>query len=64
MCLASVYKERHGARELILNNVQRIDIVDGQIVLTDLMERRVAVEGELASVDLVGNTVVVRESAQ
>lgn len=62
MCLASVYKENNGGKELLLSNVQRIDCRDGQVFLTDLMERRVAIEGELVSVDLVGNTAVVRES--
>ena len=64
MCLASVYKENNGENELLLSNVQRIDCRDGQVFLTDLMERRVAIEGELVSVDLVGNTAVVRESVR
>ena len=64
MCLASVYKENNGGKELLLSNVQRIDCRDGQVFLTDLMERRVAIEGELVSVDLVGNTAVVRESVR
>ncbi|MCQ2420833.1 MAG: CooT family nickel-binding protein [Clostridia bacterium] len=33
------------------------------VYLTDLMDRQVVVEGELVSVDLVGNTAIVKERA-
>ncbi len=39
---------------LVLGNVQRIDIQNGQVFLTDLIDRQVVIEGELVSVDLVG----------
>ena len=48
----------------MLGNVQRIDIKDGQVVLTDLMDRQVVIEGELVSVDLVGNVAIVRETVR
>ena len=41
---------------------ERIDIRDGQVFLTDLMERQVVIEGELVSVDLVENVAIVRET--
>lgn len=59
MCLAMVYKTEKTAENLLLSNVQRIDCKDGMVILTDLMERQVAIEGELVSVDLVGNTAIV-----
>ena len=62
MCLSSVYKEQEKPENLILANVQRIDIRDGQVFLTDLMERQVVIEGELVSVDLVENVAIVRET--
>ena len=64
MCLSSVYKEQEKPENLILANVQRIDIRDGQVFLTDLMERRVVIEGELVSVDLVENVAIVRETVR
>ena len=48
----------------MLGNVQRIDIRDGQVFLTDLMDRQVVIEGELVSVDLVGNVAIVRETVR
>ena len=59
MCLAMVYKTEQKAENLLLSNVQRIDCKDGMVYLTDLMERQVVIEGELVSVDLVGNTASV-----
>ena len=59
MCLAMVYKTEQKAENLLLSNVQRIDCKDGMVYLTDLMERQVVIEGELGSVDLVGNTAIV-----
>ena len=64
MCLSSVYKEQEKPENLILANVQRIDIRDGQVFLTDLMERQVVIEGELVSVDLIENVAIVRETVR
>ena len=44
-----------------MKNVRMIEYRDGTIVLTDLMERQVAIEGELASADLVNGVAVIRE---
>ena len=63
MCLAMVYKTEQKAENLLLSNVQRIDCKDGMVYLTDLMERQVVIEGELVSVDLVGNTAIVIQRA-
>lgn len=63
MCLANVYKNAEAKENLVLSNVQRIDCRDGLVYLTDLMDREVVIEGELLSVDLVGNVAVVKERA-
>ncbi len=63
MCLSSVYKKEIRPENLVLGNVQRIECRDGQVILTDLMERQVVIEGELISADLVGGTAVVLERA-
>lgn len=60
MCLAMVYRGEEKPENLLLSNVQRIECRAGQVVLTDLMERQLVVEGELVSVDLVGNTATIR----
>lgn len=60
MCLAMVYRGEEKPENLLLSNVQRIESRAGQVILTDLMERQLVVEGELVSVDLVGNTATIR----
>ena len=59
MCLAMVYKKEQKPENLVLSNVQRIDCQDGQIILTDIMERQAVAVGRLVSVDLVGNTALI-----
>ena len=59
MCLAMVYKKEQKPENLVLSNVQRRDRQDGQIILTDIMERQAVVVGRLVSVDLVGNTALI-----
>ena len=61
MCLSTVYKGEKAPQNVIMSNVQRIDLQDGQILLTDLMDREVVVVGKLLSVDLVGGVAVVQE---
>lgn len=60
MCLATVYTGDVTPENIVLTNVQRIDCQEGQVLLTDLMERQVVVVGQLVSVDLLGGKVVIR----
>lgn len=61
MCLSTVYKGEKSPQNILMSNVQRIDIQDDQVLLTDLMDREMVVVGKLLSVDLVGGTAIVRE---
>lgn len=64
MCLSTVYKNTMTPETVVMKNVQRIDFKDGCVILTDLMERTVAIEGELVSANLVDGFVIVKESNQ
>jgi predicted RNA-binding protein len=48
---------------VVLRNVMRIECQDGTVILTDLMDRQVAIEGQLVEANLVEGFVVVKESA-
>ena len=61
MCLSTVYKNSRSEENVVLKNVMRIDCKDGCVILTDLMERTVAIEGMLESANLVDGYVVVKE---
>ena len=62
MCLSTVYKNVRKEENVVMKNVMRIDCKDGCVILTDLMERTVAIEGTLESANLVDGYVVVKES--
>ena len=64
MCLSTVYKNTMAPETVVMKNVQRIDFKDGCVILTDLMERSVAIEGELVSANLVDGFVIVKETVR
>ncbi len=62
MCLSTVYRNEKSQDNLIMSNVQKIDLQDGQLLLTDLMDREMVVVGSLVSVDLVGGVAIIKEN--
>ena len=61
MCLSTVYKGEKAPQNIVMSNVQRIDVQDGQLLLTDLMDREMVVVGKLLTVDLVGGVAIIQE---
>ena len=46
-----------------MRNVMHIECKDGCVILTDLMDRQLAIEGQLVEANLVDGFVVVKETA-
>ena len=63
MCLSTVYKNTMTPDAVAMRNVMRIECKGGKVILTDLMERSLAIEGELVEANLVDGFVVVKETA-
>ena len=63
MCLSTVYKNEMKPETVAMRNVMHIECKDGCVILTDLMERTVAIEGQLVSANLVDGYVIVKEIA-
>ena len=61
MCLSTVYKNEKTPEAVIMKNVMQLECRDGCVILTDLMDRTVSVEGELVSANLVEGFVIVKE---
>ena len=61
MCLSTVYKNKMDPETVVMKNVMAIECRDGFVILTDLMERQMVIEGELEKADLVDGFVIVRE---
>ncbi len=62
MCLSTVYRNTLTPETIILRNVMRIECKDGMVILTDLMERQVAIEGTLEMANLVDGIAIVKEA--
>lgn len=62
MCLSTVYKNTMEPSSVVMKNVMRIDCKDGQVILTDLMDRTVSIQGQLIQANLVDGFVIVQEA--
>ena len=62
MCLSTVYKNTREESAIVMKNVMRIDCEGGQVVLTDLMDRTVTIQGTLVQANLVDGFVIVKEN--
>lgn len=63
MCLSTVYKNKKEESAVVMRNVMKLECRDGCVILTDLMDRTVAIEGELVEANLVDGFVIVQETA-
>ena len=61
MCLSTVYKNTLSPETMVMKNVLTIECKDGLVILTDLMERQVVIEGTLERANLVDGVAVVKE---
>ena len=61
MCLSTVYKNTLTPETVMMRNVMRIECKDGCVILTDLMERQMVIEGNLEMANLVDGVAVVTE---
>jgi len=62
MCLSTVYRNQPTLDSIIMRNVMTIECKDGCVILTDLMERQVAIEGTLEKANLVDGIAIIREA--
>ena len=62
MCLSTVYKNKMDPAAIAMKNVMAIECKDGCVILTDLMERQLVIEGVLEKANLVDGYVIVRET--
>ena len=62
MCLSTVYRNQPTLDSIIMRNVMTIECKDGCVILTDLMERQVAIEGTLEKANLVDGIALIKEA--
>ena len=62
MCLSTVYRNTVAPETMAMQNVMRIDVEGDMVILTDLLERQVAIHGSLIMANLVEGVAVVKEA--
>ncbi len=60
MCLSTVYTNVKEEANVVMKNVMSIECKDGCVILTDLMDRQLTVEGTLQQANLVDGFVIVK----
>ena len=60
MCLSTVYKNQKTENAVAMKNVMHIECREGKVILTDLMDRTLELEGVLESANLVDGFVIVK----
>lgn len=62
MCLSTVYKNELKKENVAMQNVVKIECDGDMVILTDLMERQMAIHGTLVMANLVEGVAVVKEA--
>ncbi|MBR6826297.1 MAG: CooT family nickel-binding protein [Oscillospiraceae bacterium] len=62
MCLSTVYRDKVSPEAIVLSNVTRIECKDDTVILTDLLERQVAIQGTLVMANLIDGVAIVHEN--
>lgn len=60
MCLSTVYKDEISDDKVLMKNVMSVDCTDSQVTLTDLMGRKLTVDGRLLSANLTDGYVILK----
>ena len=60
MCLSTVYTNTKEEANVVMRNVMSLECKDGCVILTDLMDRQVSIEGTLSQANLVDGFVIVK----
>lgn len=61
MCLSNVYKKGEEENIFLFKNISKVDINGKELVFTDLMGVKNVINGSLIEIDLLENTILVRE---
>ena len=62
MCLSTVYKNVMEPASILMKNVTAIRCEENAVVLMDLMDREITVEGRLQEANLVDGYVIIKEA--
>lgn len=61
MCLSAVYKKGKEENIFLFRNIAKVEVNGNELVFTDLMGVKNVINGSLIEIDLLENTILVRE---
>jgi len=67
MCMVAVYLQQSDgsvAAEPAFEDVAQLECKDGEIIITPLLAPAQSIRGQVRSVDLLGNTVIIETDAE
>jgi len=67
MCLVAVYLQQSDgsvAAEPAFDSVAQLECKEGEVIITPLLAPPQSIRGQVRSVDLLGNTVIIESDAQ
>ena len=59
MCLAKVYLDRNGEKELLLEEVAVVDIEDGKLLLRSIFNEQKSVKANIRQIDFANSNVIL-----
>lgn len=62
MCLSTAYMNEISDSTAVMNNVMEIECKENEVVLIDLMGRKVSIEGSLLKASLTDGYVVLKSN--
>ena len=60
MCLSTAYRNNKEENKILMTNVSNIEIQGEDIILTDLMEKKLVIKGTLEKVDMMDNFIIIK----
>lgn len=60
MCLSTVYRNQRVPETIVMKNVMRMEVCGEKLIFTDLMERKLEVDGKLDSCGLTDSWILIR----
>ena len=61
MCLAKVYLDNNGKKELLLEEVAVVEVVGGQLMLRTIFNERKSVDANIKQIDFANSNVILEK---
>ncbi len=63
MCLATIFKEKGCERKILCKNIARLEFVQDEIIVTDVLMRTTILTEKVKMIDLVEGIIILEPDA-